>query len=176
MKVLVLTGSPHKKGTTNVLAEAFCTGVVEAGGEAVRIDAALQEINPCRGCDYCKSRGVCVQKDDMQEVSRQVLEADAIALISPIYFFGMTAQIKAVIDRLYATYPAFQQKGLHAALICAGGDTEEWVMQGAVANYEALCRYLNWQDRGRVFALGAQTKEDLKQTYIDAAQSLGRNM
>ena len=68
MKILVLTGSPHRHGSTDLLANEFIRGAEEAGHEVTRFDAAFSTIRPCLGCDGCRESGVCVQKDDMAAV------------------------------------------------------------------------------------------------------------
>lgn len=100
MKITMITGSPHKKGTTALLAESFSKGAKEAGHEVFRFDAAYKKIHPCIACDKCRDSndGGCVFKDDMAELNPRLLEADMVVLVSPIYYYDITAQIKAVID------------------------------------------------------------------------------
>ena len=88
MKIVVLTGSPHKKGTSALLADAFIAGAEAAGHSVTRFDCAFLHIGGCRGCDACrKSGGVCVQRDDMAEILPALLAADLVAFVSPIYYF-----------------------------------------------------------------------------------------
>ena len=121
MKILLLTGSPHKKGTTAALASAFDRGAAEAGHQLTRFDTAFMKIAPCLGCDGCK-RGekICVQKDDSQLLMNEMRQADYIVFATPVYWWGMTAQLKLAIDRLYADSSVL--KGKPIGLIVTGAD------------------------------------------------------
>ena len=102
MKILVITGSPRKNGNSNTLAEHFIKGAQEAGHEVVRFDAAFKEVHPCIGCNRCGMNGPCVFKDDFEFIRKHIVDADLVAFATPMYYFGISAQIKAVIDRFYA--------------------------------------------------------------------------
>ena len=79
MKILVLTGSPHKKGTSSMMADYFIEGAKSVGNEVVRIDTAFMNINSCRGCGYCrKNNDKCIQDDDMKYVVKDLLDADMV--------------------------------------------------------------------------------------------------
>lgn len=162
MKILVITGSPHRRGTSMLLADEFSAGAEAAGHKVIRFDAASSRIEPCRACDYCRSHDTeCIQKDDMVYLRDDLLEADAIAFVTPLYYFGMSAQLKRVIDRFYALNDALRTPK-RALLLATCGDTETWVADALQAHYEALCRYLRWQDCGRIIAIGAYTRSDIE--------------
>lgn len=175
MNVLVLTGSPHPKGATALLADAFCQGAKEAGHEAVRFDTANLNIHPCTGCDFClENGGACVFEDDMGAIYARLPQADAVVLVTPLYYFGMTAQLKRVVDRFYAVNEALCQSPKRLLLIAAGADTEDWAMAALRAHVQALCRYLGWQEGGKVLALGAGSREEAENSpYPAAARNLG---
>ena len=87
MKALILTGSPHMKGTTSFLADEFISAATEAGNETVRFDTAKLDIHPCTGCMHCrKNDGRCVFDDDMQEIYPHLLDADAVVLVTPLEY------------------------------------------------------------------------------------------
>ena len=103
MRILVVTGSPHKHGTSACLADNFVKGATEAGHEVYRFDAAFKNVHPCTACNTCYTKGDgCVFKDDMEELNPKLFEAEAVVFVSPIYYYNVNAQIKAVIDRFYA--------------------------------------------------------------------------
>lgn len=104
MKVLALLGSPRKKGNTESLLAAVLEGVAAAGGEAERIRLCDLRIDPCIGCGGCGKTGRCVLTDDMQDLYPKIGEADRVILASPIYFYGITAQAKAFVDRCQALW------------------------------------------------------------------------
>jgi multimeric flavodoxin WrbA len=102
LKVLGLSCSPRKAGNTEVLVMAALEGARTEGAEVELFGLAGKEINPCDGCNACHRTGRCRVEDDMQSVYEKMAEADGIIFGTPVYFYGMTAQMKAVIDRTYA--------------------------------------------------------------------------
>ena len=99
MNIVVLTGSPHRNGTTSVLTEEFIKGAESKGHNVFRFDAAFHDIHPCQGCDACGMNGPCVQKDDIEnDLIMRLVNADLIALITPVYYWHVSAQLKTCID------------------------------------------------------------------------------
>ena len=88
MRIVVLTGSPHKIGTSNTLVNEFVKGAEENGHNVVRFDTPFLDIHPCIGCDYCGMNGSCVFNDDMPKILDTILESDMIVFATPIYYFG----------------------------------------------------------------------------------------
>lgn len=122
-KVLLLAGSPRTKGNSSILCDEFARGAKEAGYETEKILLQKKNIAGCLGCNGCmRNQGVCVQKDDMQEIREKMLEADVIVLASPIYFYSMTAQMKAMIDRTFAFYQQLEGKTFYFIITCAATD------------------------------------------------------
>lgn len=85
-----------------MLAESFIRGAKEAGHSVQIIDAAHADIHPCTGCVRCGYEGPCVQKDDMEAIRRVILDSDMMVFVTPLYYYGMSAQIKTLIDRFCA--------------------------------------------------------------------------
>jgi multimeric flavodoxin WrbA len=104
MKVLALSGSPRQKGNTETLLRAVLKGVAEVGGEIELIRLYDLRIQPCIGCGGCDKAGKCVLEDDMQELYPKILASQRVILASPIYFYGITAQAKAFVDRCQALW------------------------------------------------------------------------
>ena len=178
MKVLVLSGSPNAKGTTNTLVEAFCEGAESAGHEVEVLKVGRMKINPCLGCGACrKEGGSCVRKDDMFQVWPSLLAADAVVLVTPIYYFGMTAQLKSTIDRFFAFNGQLREMNKKTYLISVSGDKDEWVMDGLRAHFSAICRYLNWEESGSLLAQGFYTADEIKDTdWPEQARALGASL
>ncbi|EHQ89255.1 flavodoxin family protein [Desulfosporosinus youngiae] len=178
MKVLILTGSPHSRGTTALLADEVCVGAKDTGHEVIRIETAKLNVHPCLGCYHCRDNdGRCVYDDDMTQIYPHILTADAVVLVTPLYYFGMTAQLKRVIDRFFAINPLLRKTPKRLYLIAACGDKDDWAMDALVIHYQTLCRYLNWQEGGKVLAIGAYTREDLKDSdYPKLARDLGMEL
>lgn len=176
MNIVVLTGSPHHDGTTSVLAERFIAGAQSAVHSVFRFDAAFQKITPCSGCDACGMNGPCVHKDDIENtLIMRLAAADLIALVSPVYYFHVSAQLKTVIDRFYSRTGRIS--GKQSVLLAAAGSDTELTMRSLKKFYTTLSGYMRWQDRGTVLAAGCPTREAiLKTTYPDAAYALGHSL
>ncbi|MFO8100612.1 MAG: flavodoxin family protein [Dehalococcoidia bacterium] len=104
MKVLGIAGSPRRGGNTDLLLEQAMEGAKSAGAETETIVLCQLNIAPCRHCDGCLKEGKCVIDDDMQSIYPKLREADRIILASPMFFMGITAQAKAMIDRCQALW------------------------------------------------------------------------
>ena len=102
-KVLILSGSPRKGGNSDILCDEFLRGAQEAGHKAEKIRVCEKKIAPCSACYFCRDHGgECARKDDMAEVLQKMIDADVLVLSSPVYFYSIDAQLKAVIDRTLA--------------------------------------------------------------------------
>lgn len=166
MKVLVIESSPHKQGSSNLLAEEFIRGAKEAGHDVTVFDAGHTKINPCVGCGACGMSGPCMQKDDMAVLREQLLDSDMTVFVSPLYYFGFSAQLKTVIDRFYSFNGLLTEKRLKTALIVSAWDNNSWTMQDVKAHYETLCRYLNFQNQGEILGVGCGTVQMTKRTQF----------
>lgn len=102
MKILGLSCSPRKLGNTEILVAEALKGAQKEGAEAELFSLAGKEIKPCDGCYACHGTGECHIKDDMQALYPKLAAADGIIFGTPIYFYSMASQTKAVIDRSYA--------------------------------------------------------------------------
>lgn len=98
-EVLVLEGSPRRGGNSQVLMDAVARGIARAGGRVERIRVADLKIAPCIGCGGCDKTGHCVVKDEMTGLYEKIVAARRLILVSPVYFYALTAQLKAVVDR-----------------------------------------------------------------------------
>jgi len=104
MNVLVFLGSPRKGGNSEVLTEAMLKGVRAAGGTPEVIRLCELSLSPCISCGGCNKTGKCVVEDDMTPLYDKILVTDLIIVASPIFFYGITAQAKAFIDRTQALW------------------------------------------------------------------------
>ena len=110
-KVLILSGSPRKGGNSDLLCDEFMRGAQEAGHEVEKIRVAAKKVAPCSACYYCRDHGgECVHKDDMADILQKMIDADVLVLASPVYFYSIDAQLKAVIDRTVARWLEVQNK------------------------------------------------------------------
>ena len=113
-KVLILSGSPRKGGNSDILCDEFLRGAQDAGHKVEKIRVAEKKVVPCSGCYYCNTHGgTCVHKDDMADILQKMIDADVIVLASPVYFYAISAQLKAVIDRTVARWLEVKDKELY---------------------------------------------------------------
>jgi multimeric flavodoxin WrbA len=99
--ILIFKGSPRENGNSSALADRAAQGAEAAGAQVEVFSLHRMDIHPCDACDTCQETGVCVLKDDMQPLYPKLVEADAIIIATPIYWFTMSAQTKLFIDRWY---------------------------------------------------------------------------
>ena len=157
MKIVVLEGSPNRNGSTHILADCFCQGAKEAGHTVELINVAFADIHPCTGCIHCGYEGPCVQKDDVETIRKKILDADMMVFATPLYYYGMSAQLKKMIDRFCAFNSSNQRKHMKSALLAVAWNSDSWTFEALEAHYRTLVRYLNFQDMGMVLGYGCGT-------------------
>ena len=176
MKILVLTGSPRKGGNSATLADHFIKGAKEAGHSIERFDAAFKKVHPCIACNSCGMDGTCVFKDDFEFVRRHIIDADCVVFATPMYYFGISAQLKAVIDRFYAINDSIHVPK-KAVLLMTYANTAASEAVPIKSHYEVLLKYLGWTDAGQVIAPGVWPVGAIARTkYPEQAYQLGRRI
>ena len=177
MKIVIIKSSPHKNGSSNMLAEQFVRGVQESGHTVVELDAAHMNIHPCLGCEHCGMNGPCSQNDDVQQIRDALLSADMAVFVTPVYYFGMSAQLKMVIDRFYSYTTKLSARHLKTALIAAAWDSNEDVMPYLAEHYKKLCRYMNFTDCGMILGTGCGTPSMTRSSdHMKEAYQLGKSL
>lgn len=175
MNILILNGSPHPHGTTALLREAFEEGAKSKGHNVTTFHAAKESIHGCIGCDHCRhtSEG-CIYRDGMDTLNPLLLNADCVVFVTPLYYFGMSSQIKAVLDRFYANNAKLRTQNKKAVLLAACGDADSCTLDALDAHYHAVCNYLHWENAGEINAIGMYTPDDLAGSeYMESARRLG---
>ncbi len=159
MKIAVFNGSPRKQNTT-AMVQAFCEGAEAAGHEVEEYQVGRMKIAGCLGCEYChtKGEGTCVQKDDLEVILPAYKEADMVVFASPIYYFTMTAQMEAAIQRVYCI--GAPTKAKKVALLLSSGSPG--VYDAAIAQMNAYCGYCGIEFAGVVTANGDENGSDAK--------------
>ena len=133
-RIVVITSSPHRNGMTSVLAEQFIKGTEAKGHSVFRFDAAFHNIHVC---DACGMNGLCVQKEDIEnDLIMRLVNADLIALITPVYYWHVSAQLKTCIDRFYARTGRIS--GKQSVLLAAAGSDVPWAMDCQTLRLYAL--------------------------------------
>ena len=176
MKILVITGSPRKNGNSATLADHFIKGAKEAGHEVVRFDAAFKKVHPCIACNSCRMNGPCVFKDDFEFVRKNIIGADFVVFATPMYYFGISAQLKAVIDRFYAINGSIHVPK-KAVLLMTYANTAASEAVPIKSHYEVLLKYLGWTDAGQVIAPGVWPVGAIRHTrFPEQAYRLGKSI
>ena len=150
MNILILNGSPRARGETAGMIEVFQQAAEARGHSVRRFDVCRMNVRGCLACEYChgKGQGVCVQKDDMQQIYEKLSDTEMLVLASPIYYHNISGQLKCAIDRFYsALYPTAPAGLKKAAMFLASGDADMDV--GARFSFEGdFLGYLGLEDLG----------------------------
>ena len=177
MKIVVLTGSPRRNGNTNHLAGQFVKGAEEAGHEVYRFDCAQRKVSPCIACNRCGMNGPCVFRDDFEQLRPHLASVDVVVFATPMFYFGFSSQLKAVIDRFYALNGQIKGRMKRAALLMAYADTAPEEAGPMLSHYHTLLRYLGWKDSGMVVAAGMWPEGAVNDTqYSRMAYELGHGL
>ena len=176
MKVLVIKGSPHLHGTSNTIAQEFIKGAKEANNEVRIFDTAHSNLHGCLACDQCAMNGDCIQKDDGNKLINEVLSSDCLVFVTPVYYFGVSAQLKMAIDRFYARNGLITRKHLKVAYIAAAWNDDNIVMEAISKHFDIITDYLEMEEVGRVLAKGAGTPTMIKKEYLNQAYKLGKHL
>ena len=177
MNILILSGSPRKGGNTELLVEAFVKGASQKHHVEV-VSVHDYKVNPCMGCNACfkSESNACIQKDDMSLIYDKMAVADMLVIASPVYFYGLSAQLKAVIDRFHNPIrDTFHIK--KTALLLVGAASLPELFDGILAQYRLCLNFFKLEDAGRVLVRGVKDKGDIQNTEaIQKANELGLNI
>lgn len=171
MKVLGIFGSPRRGGNTEILLEEILKGAEKEGAEAGRISLTDYAITPCKECHGCDQTGQCVILDDMQKIYPKLLESDIIILASPIFFYGVTAWAKALIDRSQALWarkyllkdPSLGKEGRKRKgfFLSVGATKGQKVFEGAILTAKYFFDTFNAEYAGELLFRGVDAKGDI---------------
>ena len=177
MNILILSGSPRKGGNTDLLVEAFVKGASQKHHVEV-VSVHDYKVNPCMGCNACfkNESNSCVQKDDMSLIYEKMAVADMLVIASPVYLYGLSAQLKAVIDRFHNPIrDTFHIK--KTALLLVGAASLPELFDGILAQYRLCLNFFKLENAGRVLVRGIKDKGDIQNTEaIQKANELGLNI
>ncbi|MGD0352461.1 MAG: flavodoxin family protein [Dehalococcoidia bacterium] len=188
LKVLGIAGSPRRDGNTDHLLQQVMAGASSQGAETKTVVLSELNILPCRHCDGCIKTGKCVVDDDMQWLHTDLRGADRIVLASPIFFMGVTAQTKAMIDRCQALWvikyvlklpvainPGKERKGI---FVSVGGTKLRNLFKPAMATVKSWFTTLDIKYAGEVVFSGIDESESihLHPTALKDAFSIGQKL
>ena len=173
-KIVILNGSPRKKGNTSALVKSFTEGAESAGNTVTEFFLSGMDIHGCKGCfgGHSSREYPCVQKDDMAQIYPAVRESDVVVLATPLYYWNMSGQIRTAIDRLFALEEGdgnlFRGHDRSSALLMAA---EGNGFDDVLLYYDHLMEHLRWKNLGHVLAGGntdvgdVEGKPELKEAY-----------
>lgn len=175
-KVLILSGSPRKNGNSDILCDEFMKGAAEAGHRVEKIRVSEKKVGYCRACYACKGTGVCAIKDDMADILQKMIDADVLVLASPVYFYSIDAQLKAVIDRSVARWQEVKNKELYYIMTAADGEVES--METTLACFRGYADCISGaKEMGVIYGTGVYEKGEINATkaMVDAYE-MGKNV
>lgn len=174
-KVLLLVSSPRQGGNSDLLGDQFLLGAKEAGHDTAKICLRDKKINYCLACDACRNNGGhCVQQDDMAEILDRMMAADVLVLATPVYFYTMAAQMKTLIDRVYARYTDLKNKELY--YIATAADDRKEALDRTMEGFRGFLACLpGAKEQGIIYGAGAWKAGDIKgQPAMQQAYEMGR--
>ena len=177
MNIVILQGSPNTNGSTNLLVESFIKGVKESGHNVKRFDICNMGINPCNGCVACGYEGPCVIDDDNAIIKNEILNSDMIVFATPLYYYGMTAQLKTVVDRFCSYNSSLHSKRMKSVLLAVAWNSDDWTFDALETHYKTLVRYNHFEDKGMILGRGCGTPSMTQNSkYIKEAYELGKRV
>ncbi len=187
LKVLGIMGSPRYGGNTDLLLDSALKGAEDDGVETEKIRLCDLRISPCKACHGCDKTGECIQKDDMQSIYPKLIEADRLFLSSPIFFMGISAQTKAMIDRCQCIWIRRYRLNLTIGkgrefrkgfFLSVGGSGDPGNFIGAVKTVKAFFATLDFTYEKELLIAGVDEKGAIarRPTALDDAMKLGREM
>lgn len=141
MKIVIVNGSP-RKGNTYTAVQTIVNSASAKNSIEV-IDADKLTISGCKGCDICQCKNGCVAKDDTNPTIDKLVAADMIIFATPVYWWGMTAQLKTVIDKCYCRGALLKGKKI-GTIVIGGASTGSVQYQLIDKQFECIAEYLNW--------------------------------
>lgn len=176
-KVLILSGSPRRGGNSDRLCDEFLRGAQDAGHEAEKLFLSDYKINYCTGCEVCNSTHSCVQQDDMADILEKMVTANVIVMATPVYFYGMYARMKTLIDRTAPRYSEISNKEIY--FIVTAKDNRKEMMERTLESFRGLTEdcLTGTVERGVIYGIGTWHKGEIDNSLsMKEAYETGKNL
>lgn len=185
-EALVFLGSPRKNGNSEVLIKSVVKGIENTGGSVETIRVSDLNISPCIGCGGCDKTGKCVVEDDMQPLYDKITSARRIILASPVYFYSITAQLKAFVDRCQALWnrkrlmveagPLPEHQDRKGYLVSVAATRGERVFEGSVLVAKYFCDATGIEYGGEFLVKGIDHRGEMAKhaDTLKKAEEFGR--
>lgn len=189
IRVLGIAGSPRRQGNTEILLDRFLAAAAQAGGQTSKIVAAQLDLSACVSCGVCDRQGHCAMSDDFEGVNEQLVRSDVIAIATPLYFWNVPAQLKALIDRGQVQWhrKIAEQRTLAASaagrsrrrgvLIAVGGHPRGY-FEGTVRTVKSFFRLYETDYWGKLLRREIDGKGEINDhpEALQQAEALGRGV
>ncbi len=179
-KIVILNGSPRRRGNTSALVKAFTEGAESSGNTVIEFFLDSMDIHGCKGCfgGHSGKDRPCVQHDDMDKIYPAIKNCDVVVLATPLYYWTMSGQIRTALDRLFALEEGggnlLRGHDRESALLMAA---EGHGFEDALAYYDHLMEHLRWKNLGHVLAGGNMDVSDIAgKPEIQQAYDLGKSV
>lgn len=175
--VLILSGSPRKGGNSDILCDEFARGAIDAGNNVEKVFVRSERIAPCNACYYCRDHGgACIIDDGMPAILDKMQAADVIVMASPVYFYSISAQLKAVIDRSLARWTDIPNKEFYYIMTAA--EDSDTVMECTLECMRGFAACLTGsKEMGVIEAKGVYEAGAVRsEPYMQEACAMGRNV
>lgn len=176
-KVLILSGSPRKGGNSDLLCDEFLRGAAESGNQVEKIFLRSKKIAPCNACYFCTQHGgACAIHDDMADILDKMQAADVIVMASPVYFYSIDAQMKAVIDRCVARWTNLPDKEFYYIMTAA--EDSGTVMSCTLECFRGFAACLDGaKEMGVIEGTGVYEAGAIRSTpYMQQAYEMGKRV
>ena len=179
-RVLAVVGSPRIGGNTDVLVDEVLKGAKEKGAVTDKVYLSRVTIGPCHACDACADTGICIQRDDMDDLLERMGQSDVWVLGTPVYWWGATAQFKLFLDRWYAPWHGTESKSIFVnrkvVLIVPMGDSNAATADPTLGMFKRALSYLDVDLAATVVAPGVHALGDAlaRPDLLEKARATGR--
>ncbi len=175
-KILILSGSPRKGGNSDLLCDEFMKGAMEAGHHVEKIRVQEKKIAYCVACYACVDKGICAIQDDMAEIMQKMIDCDVMVLASPVYFYSIDAQLKAVIDRSVCRWTEVKNKEFYYIATCA--DAEKESVETTLACFRGYADCVEGAvEKGVIYGTGVYQAGEVKGTKaMQEAYEMGKTV
>ena len=147
MKVLIINGSPRINGNTHTALKALESGIDISLNQTEFIDIIKYKLSGCIGCNSCfDNGGVCVIKDDCILLIEKIFSADIVIFGSAVYWWGITSQLKMLIDKIYSKHSVLKKEKKKIGIIAVGADEVSGEQYTLISRqFKCICEHLNWE-------------------------------
>ena len=175
--ILVISSSLRNRSNSEILADAFIKGAEAAGHNVEKVSLKNKSIAFCKGCLACQKIGTCVIKDDAPAITEKMCQADVIVFATPVYYYGMSGQLKTMLDRANSLFTADYKFRKIYALISAAED-EPYTPEKTITGIQGwIDCFENVKLAGTVFAGGVTAENDIAgHQALKEAEELGKNV